>query len=191
METVTSIGTRLTSQEKLRRFEVEISPHLRPAHNLAKWLIRNPQDAEDAVQEAFLRAFAGFETMRGENPKAWLLAIVRNTCWTWLKRNSQSPAMLGWDEQLQDPAEPSPDPEALLLRSCDREQVREAMEQLPVEFREAIVLREFEGLSYREIATTAAIPIGTVMSRLARGREWLKRSLSTRKASTRKEHAPK
>ncbi len=171
----------LTSQEKLRRFEAEISPHLRSAYNLAKWLIRNTQDAEDVVQEAFLRAFAGFETLRGENSKAWLLTIVRNSCWTWLKRNRQSAAMVGWDEQIQDPVEPSPDPEELLLSACDREQVRNALEQLPVEFREAIVLREFEGLSYREIATAADVPMGTVMSRLARGREWLKRLLSTRK----------
>jgi RNA polymerase sigma-70 factor (ECF subfamily) len=171
----------LTSQEKLCRFEEQISPHLRSAYNLAKWLTRNHEDAEDVVQEAFLRAFSAFENLRGSDAKAWLLTIVRNTCLTWLKRNRNATAMIALQDQVEDPSEPSPDPEEMLFISIDREQVRRALEQLPLEFREVIVLREFEGFSYKEIATTVGVPVGTVMSRLSRGREWLRRLLSSPK----------
>ena len=174
----------MTSQEKLHRFEEQISPHLKSAYNLAKWLTRSHEDAEDVVQEAFLRAFSAFESYRGDdgqpqNAKAWLLTIVRNTSMTWLKRNRNAAATLGFEETLDDPRERSPDPEEILLISCDREEVRQALEQLPWEFREAIVLREMEGLSYREISATVGVPLGTVMSRLSRGRDWLRRILST------------
>ena len=173
----------MTSQDKLRRFEEQISPHLNSAYNLAKWLTRSHEDAEDVVQEAFLRAFSAFESFRGEdaNPqssKAWLLTIVRNTSMTWLKRNRNAGAMLGFEEALDDPRDHSADPEEILLISFDREQVRQALEQLPPDFREAIVLREMEGLSYKEISTTIGVPLGTVMSRLSRGRDWLRRILS-------------
>ena len=168
----------MTSQERLVRFEQQISPHLRSAYNLAKWLTRNHEDAEDVVQEAFLRAFSGFENLRSEDAKPWLLTIVRNTCLTWMKRNRNAAAMIGLEQQVEDPREPSPDPEEMLFISRDREQVIRALEQLPSEFREAIVLRELEGLSYKEIATTVGVPLGTVMSRLSRGREWLRRILS-------------
>jgi RNA polymerase sigma-70 factor (ECF subfamily) len=168
----------LTLQEKVCRFEEQISPQLKSAYNLARWLTRNHEDAEDVVQEAFLRAFAAFESFRGEDPKPWLLTIVRNTCMTWMKRGRHTAAMIGLDEQLHDPSEPSADPEELLLSSCDREQVRKALEQLPSDFREAIVLRELEGLSYKEIAGAVGVPAGTVMSRLSRGRDWLRRILS-------------
>jgi RNA polymerase sigma factor (sigma-70 family) len=169
----------LTSQEKLCRFEEQVSPHLKSAYNLARWLTRNHEDAEDVVQEAFLRAFSGVENLRGEDAKPWLLTIVRNTSLTWMKRNRNAAATIGLEEQVEDPSEPSPDPEETLLISCDREQVRKALEQLPSDFREAIVLRELEGLSYKEIATTVGVPLGTVMSRLSRGREWLRRLLSS------------
>jgi len=174
----------VTSQEKLRRFEDQISPHLKSAYNLAKWLTRSHEDAEDIVQEAFLRAFSAFESFRGEdakpqNAKAWLLTIVRNTSMTWLKRNRNARATIGFEDALEDPIERSPGPEEGLLISCDREQVRQALEQLPSDFREAVILREMEGLSYKEISTTVGVPIGTVMSRLARGRDWLRRILST------------
>jgi RNA polymerase sigma factor (sigma-70 family) len=168
----------LTSHEKLRRFEEQISPHLRSAYNLAKWLMRSHEDAEDIVQEAFLRAFSAFESLRGEDAKPWLLTIVRNTSMTWLKRNRNAGATIGLEEVLEEPIERSPDPEEGLLISCDREQVRQALEQLPPGFREAVILREMEGLSYKEISATIGIPIGTVMSRLSRGRDWLKRILS-------------
>ena len=108
----------------------------------------------------------------------WLLTIVRNTTMTWLKRNRNAGATLGFEEALDDPRERSPDPEEILLISCDRDEVRQALEQLPSDFREAIVLREMEGLSYREISTTIGVPLGTVMSRLSRGRDWLRRILS-------------
>jgi RNA polymerase sigma factor (sigma-70 family) len=169
----------LTSQEKLCRFEEQVSPHLKSAYNLARWLTRNHEDAEDVVQEAFLRAFSAVENLRGEDAKPWLLTIVRNTSLTWMKRNRNAAATIGLEEQVEDPSEPSPDPEETLLISCDREQVRKALEQLPSDFREAIVLRELEGFSYKEIATTVGVPLGTVMSRLSRGREWLRRLLSS------------
>jgi RNA polymerase sigma factor (sigma-70 family) len=169
----------LTSQEKLRRFEEQISPHLKSAYNLAIWLTRSHEDAEDVVQEAFLRAFSAFESFRGEDGKPWLLTIVRNTSMTWLKRNRNAGAAIGFEEALEDPIERSPDPEEGLLISCDRERVRQALEQLPSDFREAVILREMEGLSYREISATIGIPLGTVMSRLSRGRDWLRRILST------------
>jgi RNA polymerase sigma factor (sigma-70 family) len=169
----------LTSQEKLRRFEEQVSPNLKSAYNLAKWLTRSHEDAEDIVQEAFLRAFSAFESFRGEDAKPWLLTIVRNTSMTWLKRNRNAGATIGLEEALEDPVERSPDPEEGLLISSDRQQVRQALEQLPLDFREAVILREMEGLSYKEISATVGVPIGTVMSRLSRGRDWLRRILST------------
>jgi RNA polymerase sigma-70 factor, ECF subfamily len=171
----------LTSEEKLRRFDEQISPHLKSAYNLAKWLTRSHEDAEDVVQEAFLRAFSGLESMRSENAKPWLLTIVRNTSMTWIKRNRSAAATIGFEQALEDPIERSPDPEEILLISCDREQVRQALEQLPMDFREAIVLREMEDLSYREISAIVGVPLGTVMSRLSRGRDWLRRVLSSPK----------
>ena len=169
----------MTSQEKLRRFEEQISIHLGSAYNLARWLTGNHEDAEDVVQEAFLRAFSALDRLRGEDPKPWLFAIVRNTSMTWLKRNRNAAAAVGLEVQVEDPSEPSPDPEETLLISCNREQVRQALEQLPTDFREAIVLRELEGLSYKEIASSVGVPLGTVMSRLSRGRDWLRRVLTS------------
>jgi RNA polymerase sigma factor (sigma-70 family) len=172
----------LTSQEKLRRFEEQVSPHLKSAYNLARWLARSHEDAEDIVQEAFLRAFSAFETFRGEDAKPWLLTIVRNTSMTWLKRNRNAGTTIGLEDTIEDPIERSPDPEEGLLISRDREHVRRALEQLPSDFREAVILREMEGLSYKEISATIGVPLGTVMSRLSRGRDWLKRILSTPQA---------
>ena len=169
----------LTSQEKLRRFEEQISPHLKSAYNLARWLTRSHEDAEDVVQEAFLRAFSAFESFHGGEGKPWLLTIVRNASMTWMKRNRNTGATISFEDAPQDPSEGSPDPEEILLISCDREQVRQALEQLPSDFREAVVLREMEGLSYKEISATIGVPLGTVMSRLSRGRDWLRRILST------------
>jgi RNA polymerase sigma factor (sigma-70 family) len=168
----------LTSQQKLCGFEEKISPHLKSAYNLARWLTRSHEDAEDVVQEAFLRAFSSFEGFRGEEGKSWLLAIVRNTALTWLKRNRNTRTTIGFEQTLEDPRECSPDPEEILLMSYDREQVRHALEQLPPKFREAVILREMEGLSYKEISSTTGVPLGTVMSRLSRGRDWLSHILS-------------
>ena len=154
----------MNHQEKARRFEASVSPHLGAAYNLALWLTRSPADAEDIVQEAFLRAFSAFETLRGDQAKPWVLAIVRNTSLTWLKR-SQGSHMSSEDmAQYENTPEPSAGPEAQLLASCSRDQVRNALEQVPAEFREAIILRELEGLSYREVAAIAGVPLGTVMS---------------------------
>ena len=170
---------RLTSQERLCRFEEQISPHLKSAYNFARWLMRSHEDAEDVVQESFLRAFSAFESFRGENARPWLLTIVRNTSMTWLKRNRNAAATIGFEETLEEPSERSPDPEEILLMACDRQQVKQALEQLPADCREAIILREMEGLSYKEISATIGVPLGTVMSRLSRGRDWLKHILST------------
>ena len=160
----------MTSQEKLHRFEEEISPHLKSAYNLARWLTRSHEDAEDIVQEAFLRAFSAFESFRGEDAKPWLLTIVRNTAMTWLKRNRNARATIGFEETLEDPIERSPDPEEGLIISCDRQQVRQALEQLPLDFREAVVLREMEGLEYKELMETLNCSMDSVKAKLQRAR---------------------
>ena len=160
---------------KVAQFEALALPHLKSAYNLARWLTRNREDAEDVAQDALVRAFAAFETFRGSDIKPWLLTIVRNSCMTWLKRNRTE--SLPIDDQIP-PVDPAQGPEERLLSSANRDQVRRALEQLPPEFREAIVLREMEELSYKEIAEVAGVPLGTVMSRLARGRDAMRRILS-------------
>ncbi len=150
--------------DKLARFEQAILPHLDAAYNLARWLTRNEHDAEDVVQEAYLRAFRFFEGFHGGQARAWLLAILRNRYYSAAGRNPATE----FDEQAHSPSSGALDPERLVLEQDRRRRLRRAMEGLPLEFREALVLRELEGLSYREIADVADIPIGTVMSRLAR-----------------------
>ena len=162
-------------QSKLARFELLVVPHMRAAYNLARWLTRNDHDAEDVVQEAYLRAYRFFDGFHGGDGRTWLLAIVRNTCYTWLQQNRKPSLEL--DDDMADPDRGRSNPEALLLRSVDRDLLRQALDDLPVEFREAIVLRELEGLSYKEIGTVAGIPLGTVMSRLARARSRLEKAL--------------
>lgn len=147
------------------------------AYNLARWLTGADHDAEDVVQESFLRAFTSFDSLRSEDPRPWLLAIVRNTCFTWLKRNRPAAACLETDGLLDQTPAPAADPEALLLALADVSRVRAAVESLPPDYRIVIVLREFEDLSYKEIATVTGVPMGTVMSRLARARECLKKAL--------------
>jgi RNA polymerase sigma factor (sigma-70 family) len=169
----------LTSQQKVHRFEVEIAPHLGAAYNLARGLTGRHEDAEDVVQDAFLRAFSAIDTLRGETAKPWVLKIVRNTAMTWLTRRGNAAAPVADEEAIERACEPSAGPEAQVLAACDRELVCGALEEIAPEFREALVLRELEGLSYKEIAAITGAPIGTVMSRLARGREWLKRRLAT------------
>ena len=163
---------RLEEPDKLARFEHAVLPHLDSAYNLARWLIRNDQDAEDLVQDACLRALKSFEGFRGGDSRAWLLTIVRNTCYTWLHQNRTRELTTAFDEEIHS-ADHSLTPEALLLQSVDARLVKDALEQLPPEFREAIVLREMEGMSYNEIAALCGIPLGTVMSRLARARQRL------------------
>jgi RNA polymerase sigma-70 factor (ECF subfamily) len=158
---------------RLRRFEEAVLPHLDTAYDLARWLTKSDRDAEDVVQTACLRALQFFAGFRGANPRAWLLAIVRNTFYTWLQQNRAQELATPFDEERHTEEAAPRDPEADLLLHADRHVLRQALEALPVAYREAIVLRELEGLSYREIAEIAGIPIGTVMSRLARARRQL------------------
>ena len=172
----------------VHRFEELALPHLDAAYNLARWLTRNDHDAHDVVQEAYLRAFKFFAGFHGNNARAWLLAIVRNTCYTWLQQNRGLHVNASLDELL-DAGEadasltagaPFEDgPENSMLREDDRARVNRALDQLPEEFREVLVLKELEDLSYREIAVIAGIPLGTVMSRLARARKLLYKHLQT------------
>ena len=159
-----------TESPRLTEFERQVVPHLDAAYNLARFLLRNDQDAEDVVQEAALRAFRFFESFRGENSRAWFLSIVRNTAFTVLKRYRMDEETVVFDEELHGGQIPPLDAGLALDRAHDRQTVRAAIEQLPAEFREAITLRELEGMSYKEIADIAGVPIGTVMSRLARAR---------------------
>jgi RNA polymerase sigma-70 factor (ECF subfamily) len=169
---------RLNEDEQRERFEQIVLPHLDAAYNLARWLTNNNQDAQDVVQEACLRALKFFNTFRGENARAWLLTIVRRTCYSWLSKNRAQRPLLEPTEELDALEDPGPNPDVLLARTSDLEAVRQAVEQLPDEFREAIVLREMEGLSYKEIADAVSVPIGTVMSRLARARKQLQQYLT-------------
>jgi RNA polymerase sigma-70 factor (ECF subfamily) len=160
------------------RFEQALLPHLGAAYNLARWLTRDDHGAEDVVQESYLRALKSFGGFHGADGRAWLLAIVRNTCYTWLQQRNRGPAV-SFDEARH--GADARDPESSLLRKEDQQSVWHAMDELPVELREVVVLRELEGLSYKEIAAIAEIPLGTVMSRLARGRERLHQRLSERR----------
>lgn len=159
--------------DKLARFERTVLEHSGAAYNLARWLTRRAEDAEDLVQEAYLRAFAAFDGFRGGDGRAWLLAIVRNTCYTWLKRNRAQDLSMEFDERLHSPASADASPEALQLRQGDAKSLQEALEKLPADFREALVLREMEELSYKEIAEITGVALGTVMSRLSRARQRL------------------
>lgn len=159
-------------------------PHLDAAYNLAYWMTRSHADAQDVVQEACLRAFKYFDTFAGENPSAWLLSIVRRACYSWLRRNRRPQEIVGLDDdhaagQPEDAALMmgghglARDPEALLVDVRQKRTLHDLIAALPPEYREVIVLREIEELSYRDIAEVAGIPIGTVMSRLARARALL------------------
>jgi RNA polymerase sigma-70 factor (ECF subfamily) len=163
---------------KQARFEAAIMPHLDAAYNLARWLTRNDHDAQDVVQDAFLRAFKFFDGFRGTNGRSWLLSIVRNTGYSWLQKNRKNELTTVFDEELHEAEAVVSDPLAPLLRDAEQQLVRQAIEELPVEFREVTILRELEGMSYKEIAEISEIPIGTVMSRLARARKQLQRRLT-------------
>jgi RNA polymerase sigma-70 factor (ECF subfamily) len=167
-------------EQELASFEALMLPHLDAAQNLAKWLLRNEQDAQDVVQEAYLRAFKSFAGFHGSNGRAWLLTIVRNTSYTLMKKNRAVDLTTTFDEERHATDYESANPAALLEQMEDAELVGEAMDQLPAEFREILVLRHLEGLSYKEIAGIAQIPPGTVMSRLARARAKLKECLAAR-----------
>jgi RNA polymerase sigma-70 factor (ECF subfamily) len=168
----------LTKPSRLTEFERQVLPHLDAAYNLARFIMRNDQDAEDVVQEASLRAFRFFENFRGENSRAWFLSIVRNTSFTVLKRSRTDETNVVFDEELHGGQSATMEAGVALDAAQDRHTVRAAIEQLPAEFREAITLRELEGCSYKEIADIAGVPIGTIMSRLARARRQLQLILS-------------
>ena len=166
-------GKHLTGPENRDDFQRTFLPHLDAAYNLARWMLKNEADAQDVVQEAYLRALRFCATFRGGDPRAWLLTIVRNTAYTWLSRNRGADAPFE-EEHHSDEALPV---DVELIRRADSRALRMAMEELPTEFREIVVLRDLEGLSYKEIAEVADLPIGTVMSRLARARSRLKQAL--------------
>ena len=154
-------------------YEEALLPHLDAAYNLARWLTRDERDAEDIVQEAYLRAFKHFSAFKGGHARPWLLTIVRNTYYTWIQRNRLPAAMTPFEEEKDTHISDTPDPETLLLRETDKQMLRCALHKLPSEFLEVIVLREFEELSYKQIADVVQVPVGTVMSRLARARRRL------------------
>jgi len=164
---------------KRERFEQTVLPHLDAAYNLARWLTRNDQDAQDVTQEACLRAFRFFDGYQGGNMRAWFLTIVRNTCYTWLHQN-RAPGGSDevFDEEIHSTDESGgASPEIQALAGADRETLRRALEELPAVFREVLVLRELEGMSYKEIADVSSVSLGTVMSRLARARTRLRQAL--------------
>jgi RNA polymerase sigma-70 factor (ECF subfamily) len=165
----------LDSQDQVR-FEMLVLPHLDAAFNLARWLLRSGADAEDVAQEAMLRAYRFFHGFHGGDVRAWLLQIVRNTCYTWLEKSRHAKDMTEFDEELHGPS--SPTPEALAIAGDNRERLTHALKSLLPRYREVIVLRELEGCSYKEIAIITSIPIGTVMSTLSRARRQLQLALA-------------
>ena len=167
-----------TDSDRTRRFEERILPHLDASYNLARWLLHSDEGAEDVVQEAFLRAYRFFDGYRGGDSRAWLLTIVRNTCYSWLRRHRVGDLLDSLDDELHPDEDVASNPEKLLERLNVEQSVKRALEKLPADFREVIVLRELEGLSYKEIAECANLPIGTVMSRLARARRQLHKYLA-------------
>ena len=165
-------------EHELASFEAMMLPCMDAAHNLARWLLRNEQDAQDVVQEAYLRAFRSFAGFRGSNGRAWLLTIVRNTAYTLLKKNRTADLTTAFDEEIHATDYKSVSPATILEHAEDAELIKNAMDGLPAEFREILILRHQENLSYNEIGDILKIPIGTVMSRLARARGKLKQYLA-------------
>jgi len=163
---------------QLPNFEQAILPHLDVAYNLARWLMRNDQDAQDVAQEAYLRAFRFFPGFRGGDARAWLMKIVRNTCYTWLQTNRPLQEATEFDENFFPPETCALNPEEAVLQNDSNTLVRKAMEKLPPNFREVLILRELEGMSYREIADITGMPAGTVMSSLSRARVRLRQILT-------------
>lgn len=153
------------------RFERLVLPYIDAAFNLAYWLLRCPEDAEDAAQEGLLRKYRYFRGFHGGDPRAWLLRIVRNACYTWLEKNRSAELSLSFDEELH--LQISATPESLAITGEDRARLTRALDALPPRFREVLVLREIEGCSYKEIAAITSIPVGTVMSSVSRARRQL------------------
>jgi len=177
-QTPPACGNQLPVIDNREDFQRVFLPHLDAAYNLARWLVKNETDAQDVVQEAYLRALRFSQSFRGGNARAWLLAIVRNTAFTWMSRNRTGDPSAGFDEEQH--ADEAPPADFEFIRKADSEALRAALDELPEEFREMVVLRDVEGFSYKEIAEVADVPIGTVMSRLARARRRLKTALLKR-----------
>lgn len=177
-------GVRSNLQSQVRgvmpkapTFEESFLPHLDAAYNLARWILGTEHDAQDVVQEAFARAWKGFPKFRGENPRAWLLTIVRNAAYTWIKKHeSDEEKLVPFDEKSFSVAIEAAPSEVILDKR--NQQLREALSRLPAEFREVLVLFEIEGWSYKAMATTLEVPLGTVMSRLSRARRRLRKEIS-------------
>ena len=171
----------MSDEDHWRRFEALAMPHLDAAYNLARWLTRNDHDAEDVVQDALVRAMRYFNGLRGDGARAWLLQIVRHTCYTWLQQNrpAERVALDDFDEAWHEvPAPAADEPPSIAMRKADREQINAAIAALPIAYREVLVLRELEDLPYVDIARIADIPVGTVMSRLARARGLMRTALT-------------
>jgi len=171
-------GVDVLGSQDQTRFEQLVLPHLDAAFNLARWLLGSRAEAEDVAQEAMLRSYKFFPGFRGGDARAWLLQIVRNTCYSWLKKKGAVEDMTAFDEELHGP--PIATPETLAIASEERGRLIRALESLPARFREVIVLRELEGCTYKEIAAITSIPIGTVMSALSRARRQLQAALVNR-----------
>jgi RNA polymerase sigma factor (sigma-70 family) len=164
----------LPKESKQEYFERVMIPHLNAAYNLARWMTRNEHDADDVVQEAYLRAFTAVDGFRSDgNGRAWILAIVRNTCLTWLQRNRLKEVVTASNEDLDMKADAAPNPEQTLILTTRSDLFKKALEELPLHYRVILILREMEELSYKAIAQVVDIPLGTVMSRLARARQQL------------------
>jgi RNA polymerase sigma-70 factor (ECF subfamily) len=170
----------LIENDPRTRIEQAVLPNLDAAYNLARWLTGNEHDASDVTQEACLRAVKFFDGFRGGDSRTWILKIVRNTCSTWRQRNQAQSTAVPFDEETHATSDAETAPDAELLSRADRELVREALDALPPDYREVIVLREFEEMSYKQIAAVVNIPLGTVMSRLDRARTRLESYLAVR-----------
>ena len=166
-------NSEINPESRLRLFEELILPHLDAAHNLARWLTRNEQDARDVVQEAYMRAFRFFDGYKGGDGKSWLLEVVRNTCFTWLRREKRHLPFVPFDEMAHGATVRQPNQEDALVSAAKVTVLRKCIESLPETFREIVIMRELEEMSYRQIAEVASVPVGTVMSRLSRARKRL------------------
>jgi RNA polymerase sigma-70 factor (ECF subfamily) len=180
----------LSDRDRLKRFEQIALPHLDAAYNLARWLTGNGHDADDVVQESFMRALKYLDGFHGDNGRSWLLTIVRHTCYSWLSVNRPKEIVGGFDEEAYaegdeaDPGVPGAftkdNPETLAMRAVDAELINAAIEDLPLPYKEVLILRELEDLSYKEIGKVLTVPLGTVMSRLSRARLMLRERLQSR-----------
>jgi RNA polymerase sigma-70 factor, ECF subfamily len=164
--------------EDRQQFEEIFLPFLDAAYNLARWIVQHDQDAQDVVQEAYLRAFKGFHGFRGGNGRAWLLTIVRNTAYSWMNKQAADKKLVPYDEEKHAEIISFDQSTREIVSERQREYLRNALLRLPAEYREAIVLYEFEGLSYKELALALGIPVGTVMSRLSRARRRLQQEFA-------------